>query len=204
MSTFKNLAGLKFNYLTVIEPIGQDYRYKTIWKCRCDCGKTTTVISSDLRSGRKKSCGCLKNKTSSGKYNYKNQKRQYTIYYGMKARCYKKSSRKYKDYGARGIIICDEWLNSFDAFCEWALSNGYSENLSIDRINNNGNYEPSNCRWATSIIQGKNTRSTRLLTFEGKTLPMSQWAKKLNMTPSSLKRKIDEQHLTLEQIINDL
>ena len=122
----------------------------------------------------------------------------------MKARCYKKSSRKYKDYGARGIIICDEWLNSFDAFCEWALSNGYSENLSIDRINNNGNYEPSNCRWATSIIQGKNTRSTRLLTFEGKTLPMSQLAKKLNMTPSSLKRKIDEQHLTLEQIINDL
>lgn len=204
MGEFQNLAGNTYGLLTVLDEHTKTHDGKTLWTCKCKCGNITRVIARDLKNGNTQSCGCLKLKTSNGKYNYKNSKRLYTIYYGIKARCYKTSSPKYKDYGARGIIMCNEWLNSFDSFCEWSLSNGYADNLSIDRIDNNGNYEPSNCRWATNTTQCTNTRATRFFTHNGKTQPMSHWAKELNMNPSSLRRKLINKGMTLEEVINEL
>lgn len=204
MGEFQNLTGNKYALLTVLDEHKKSHDGKTIWKCQCQCGNITYVIARDLKNGNTKSCGCLKLKTSNEKYNYKNSKRLYTIYYGIKARCYKSTSPKYKDYGARGIIMCEEWLNSFESFCDWALSNGYSDNLSIDRIDCNGNYEPTNCRWTTSLIQGQNTRSTKLITYNGKTQPMSRWAKELNMNASSLRYLIVNKNMSLEEIIDKL
>lgn len=204
MGKFQDLSGQTYGELTVLNEYSKAHDGKTIWTCRCSCGNITHVIARDLKNGNTKSCGCMKTKTSNGTYNYKNAKRLYTIYYGIKARCYKESSPKYKDYGGRGITMCDEWMNNFDSFCKWAFANGYSDKLSIDRIDNNGNYEPSNCRWATPLIQGANTRSTCLLTYQGKTQPMSHWAKELNISPSSLRKKILIKGMTLEEIINEL
>ena len=102
--------------------------------------------------------------------------RLYRIYNKMKLRCYSKTNNAYKHYGGRGITVCQEWLDDFMNFYNWAMENGYSDNLSIDRINNNGNYEPGNCRWATAKEQANNTRATIFLTYKGETKPASEWA----------------------------
>ena len=112
----------------------------------------------------------------------------------MKQRCYNKNSKSYKNYGGRGIKICDEWLskeNGFLNFYNWAINNGYNSNLSIDRIDNNGNYEPSNCRWVNNLIQSNNRRNNRKLTFNGDTLNISEWAKKYNLTISTINHRLD-------------
>lgn len=164
----KDLTGMKFNMLTVM---GLDHRegtdkrhYKYYWKCICDCGKETIVEGYAIKH-RQKSCGCIQkesvrnaNKKYDGNGSYD---RLYKIRTGMIQRCYNKNSVAYKHYGGRGITICKEWLESFEVFKSWALSHGYTEKLSIDRIDNEGNYEPSNCRWATMKEQSQNRRTCK-------------------------------------------
>jgi len=158
-----DLTGHKYNKLTVIKLHHKTQKYtidgkkkghQYFWLCKCDCGNETIIPTSNLRKGLIKSCGCLKYT------HHLSNTRLYRIYIGMKTRCYNSKSLSYKDYGGRGITICQEWLDDFMNFYNWAKDNGYSDNLSIDRINVNGNYEPSNCRWATQEEQSNNTRIT--------------------------------------------
>ncbi len=157
MGKLINLVGQKFNKLTVIE---RDYSQnkRPYWLCKCDCGNIVSVRGDLLRSGNTKACGCLYKKH--GQATHTNRSRLYNIYHGMKKRCYNKKCNDYKYYGGRGIKICDEWLlpNGFIRFYNWAVNNGYSDSPTIDRVDVNGNYEPSNCRWVDMKTQLKNRR----------------------------------------------
>lgn len=145
--------------LDVIKYYGLSTKKQIYWLCSCDCGNKVYVKTTDLTHGIKKSCGCLQ--LISGHSNYKygcRTNRLYTIWKGMKARCLNINDKYYYLYGGKGISICKEWINDFASFQLWALNNGYADNLSIDRIDSNGNYEPNNCRWATSFEQNNNKK----------------------------------------------
>ena len=139
------------------------------WLCKCDCGNEVVVDGGELKRGQAKSCGCLrKEKTASLKRTHGESKtRLYSIWLGVKNRCANPNATSYKWYGAKGVSVCDEWL-SYEPFRDWALNNGYSENLSLDRIDPYGNYEPSNCRWATMKEQRNNQRSYPAREYPGK------------------------------------
>ena len=162
---FIDLTGKKFGRMTVISLNSKGKRTK--WNCICDCGKKKIVDSYHLRKGKIVSCGCYSRETL--KYysitHGDSKSRLYNIWCGMKGRCYSKTNTTYKNYGGRGITICEEWLNNFENFKEWSLKNGYNEKLTIDRIDVDGNYEPSNCRWATPYMQSNNTRNNVCLKY---------------------------------------
>lgn len=180
MSKLVDLCGRRFGRLVVIEPaerpenMQQNRRY---WKCRCDCGREKIASTKVLNAGLTKSCGCLgrdillDRNSKHGMFG----SRVYKVWGGMKSRCLNPHDPKYPIYGGRGISVCDEW-NEFIPFYEWAISNGYSDSLTIDRIDVNGNYEPSNCRWATNKEQANNTRVNHFITVNGETHTASQWA----------------------------
>lgn len=154
MSKLIDITGQRFGRLVAIERI--DKR----WKCICDCGNTTLSDSYQLRNGITVSCGCYHAEQCGDqhrKHGY-TKTRLYRIYYKMKERCFREKNDNYKYYGGLGVTICKEWLNDFATFASWAMANGYKENLTIDRINPEGNYEPSNCRWITIQEQQKNKR----------------------------------------------
>lgn len=188
MSYLQDLRGERFGRLVVFEtaesPLGMKTK-RRYWKCICDCGNEKIVSTKMLRSGLTKSCGCLthdllvERNAKHGQYGT----RIYRIWSGMKSRCLNERDPKYSIYGGRGIQLCEEW-NSFLPFYEWSKTSGYSDGLSIDRIDVNGNYEPSNCRWATPKEQANNTRTNIILTWDGQSYTISQWADKLNI-PSS-------------------
>lgn len=161
---------MRFGKLTVIEIDHfqqSQHSKRTFWKCRCDCGKITIVRSDSLTSGKTKSCGCY-NTTCRIKPESIKKHKLYRVYWAMKSRCYKKSDKHFNRYGGRGIHICNEWLNSYECFYEWAMKNGYQEGLSIDRIDNDGNYEPSNCRWITIQEQQKNKTQRKTKSYYSK------------------------------------
>ncbi len=186
-----DLKNQKFNRLTVLECIGYEGKRK-LWKCRCDCGNIVNVVTFRLTTNKIKSCGCLRNEKlieRSTKHNMR-YSRIYNTWRSMRSRCSNPKNSAYKNYGGRNIKVCDEWQNSFKAFCEWSLKNGYKDDLTIDRINNDGNYEPSNCRWVDRKIQNNNTRHNRLITYQDKTMNISQWAEYVGLTYSCLKTRL--------------
>lgn len=205
MSGLINLTGQSFGRLTVIEKATKRCNGQSaMWICKCDCGNTIVVRSGDLRSGKTKSCGCLRKEITSAKRKThgKSNSRLFSIWCAVKKRCMCETDKQYKDYGGRGITICDEWKDDFQTFYDWAVSNGYEEHLTIDRIDVNGNYEPFNCKWSTEKEQSNNKRNNRLLTFNGKTQTLKQWSDETGIQPETihyrLKRGWDlERALTL-------
>lgn len=150
-----DLTGQKFGRLTAIKPI-ENHGHGIEWLCKCDCGNETVVRCDGLVTGHASSCGCynreLKRNYSHGMSNTK----IYRVWCGMKQRCNNPNNLEYHRYGGRGIKICKEWNDDFEKFGKWALSHGYKQGLQIDRINNNGNYEPSNCRFVTPLENMRN------------------------------------------------
>lgn len=191
---FKDLTGQRFGKLNVLKYLG-----KSKWLCKCDCGEVTTVRGEGLKTGNTKSCGCIRKENSKaiGENNRKYKKLQYNddfkklygVWIGLKRRCLNTSYEKYKNYGARGITLCKQWLD-FNNFYKWAINNGYRRGLSIDRINNSKGYKPSNCRWANNLIQQRNRRNSKMLTFENRTLCITEWAEIFNINISTLRGRL--------------
>lgn len=161
-----DLTGQQFGRLTVLECIGSAKDKHRLWLCQCQCGKTTVVPSNSLKKGSTQSCGCiaLEHTTKMGldsATHHLRHTRLYNIWANMKQRCYNTDNPRFKDYGARGIVMCNEWRNSFENFYKWSISNGYDKKLTIDRIDNDGVYEPSNCKWSTYKEQSQNKRNIK-------------------------------------------
>lgn len=178
-----NLTGQKFGRLTVIELLSERKNAEKVYRCKCDCGNYTNVRSGSLKQGLTRSCGCLGREQviSCNTTHGKRYTRIYGIWKTMKTRCNNKNSPKYKNYGSRGIVVCDEWRNDFEAFYNWAMNNGYRDDLSIDRIDNDGNYSPDNCKWSTPKQQVRNRRNTVCLTYNRETKSLAEWCEILNL-----------------------
>lgn len=164
MSRKIDLTGMRFGKLLVIAEAKERASQREVqWICLCDCGKETIVRSSRLRKGLTQSCGCgvLEANIKHGKSSNKNPVRLYRIWKNMKRRCNNPNRSNYNRYGGRGIKVCQEWQEDFQAFYDWAMANGYQEDLEIDRIDNDGNYEPSNCRWVTHKENCNNRRTIK-------------------------------------------
>lgn len=186
----KDLSGQQFGRLTVIERI-ENKGACVQWLCRCDCGNLHKTISASLRAGTCQSCGCLgeehrlKSITKHGATNT----RLYSIWRNMKCRCSCPTASKYELYGGKGITVCNEWL-TFGGFRSWALENGYAANLSIDRINGNKSYYPSNCQWVSYKKQANNTTQNHYLIFGGERKTIAEWADKLGFNYKVLSERI--------------
>lgn len=181
----KDLTNQKFGKLLVVEKACTK-NGKVYWKCLCNCGKTTYATTSNLRCNKIKSCGCVKNEIlvkRSTKHNQRNTK-LYEVWKSIKQRCLNPNNKAFVNYGKRGILICEDWKNDFINFYNWSIKNGYSEGLSIDRINVDGNYEPSNCRWTTRIVQANNTRTNRYITIDNETKSLADWCRHFNISYS--------------------
>lgn len=166
----ENLIGKKFGRLVVIafdEERTSDRRYK--WICKCDCGNIKSVSGRSLKNGYTKSCGCITRRS------YDAKSRLYHIWIGMRSRCNSPKSDAYKNYGGRGIRVCDEWNNDFEIFQRWAIENGYASDLTIDRIDVDGDYEPLNCRWITRDEQAKNKRNNNSICIDGDERIIADW-----------------------------
>lgn len=182
-----DLSGERFGRLVVIKRIGTRATHP-LWLCKCDCGNYAEVTTANLRSGASTSCGCYKvevTKKIITKHG-ESYSRIYHIWKAMRRRCNIKDCKDYKYYGGRGISVCDEWENDFAAFREWALANGYQEWLSIDRIDVNGDYCPENCRWASTYEQNNNKRTSKYISFNGKTGTVREFADKYGISYSCL------------------
>lgn len=185
---YENISGQKFNKLTALYKLNNYHKKGCYWLCVCDCGNLKEVRKQDLKRGYVKSCGCSKKGIHTT--HEKTNTRLYKIYYGMRRRCYNVNYPYYKDYGGRGITMCDEWFNNFMNFHNWAIDNGYDDNLTIDRIDNNKGYSPNNCRWTTSKQQNRNRRTAKLITYKGETKPLAEWCEILNLNYWTIKSRL--------------
>ena len=178
MSKLIDLTGRRFGRLVVVERAENSADGRARWLCRCDCGQSKTVLGEHLKKGRTKSCGCAKSESSSKrfkKHGGRNSK-LYRNWSNMKDRCNNPDCKAYRDYGGRGIKVCEEWTDDFSAFQKWALANGYKEGLTIDRKDNNKGYSPDNCRWTDRKIQGNNKRNCRYITYKGQRKTVAEWS----------------------------
>lgn len=191
------MVGKKFGRLTVLEEV-QDHKGR--WLCLCDCGNTKEVSGNHLRNGSIRSCGCLRKENAAKLFTKHGgckgkRDRLYFVWRNIKDRTSDSNNKRYKDYGGRGISMCDEWFNSYEAFKTWCIMNGYDEDAprgvcTIDRIDVNGNYEPSNCRFVTMQEQCFNKRNNHYITYQGITKTITEWARQCNISRCKLEYHI--------------
>lgn len=202
--------GDAFGRLTVIKEIGKK-RGAILFLCKCECGNEKEITGCDIRTGKVKSCGCLKKEmrikenTTHGLKNH----RIYGIYHNMVSRCYNSNVLQYSDYGGRGITICPEWIdtkNGFLNFYKWSIDNGYSSELTIDRINVNGDYSPENCRWVNMQVQSNNRRNNHLIEINGEIKTLREWSDVFGISQHTVQCRIQrgwETTTALTTPIND-
>ena len=183
----KTIAGQKFGMLTVVQfsHINNGGYY---WLCRCDCGTVKPMPISNLKRGDTKSCGC--NRTKVNITHGLTHHKIYGVYVNMIERCYNSKNKSFKHYGGRGISVCDDWKNDNTKFFSWAFASGWQESLQLDRIDNEGNYSPENCRFITHKVNVNNRRNNRLLTYKGQAKTFTEWAE-----ISGVSRKLIEYRL---------
>lgn len=206
--TRKDLSNQRFNRWVVSNKHETRGRNRVYWLCRCDCGTEKWVLAYNLTHNISKSCGCLLRESSMKQAKKINNKthglsktKLYRCYRSMRDRCYLKTNENYHNYGGRGIIVCNEWLESFENFRDWAFENGYREGLSIERKNVNGNYEPSNCEWIPMKEQGKNRRNNRVLTYQNETKTLSEWAKIVGISGGTITARLDRYGMSVEEAL---
>lgn len=207
-----DLTGEKIGRLTVLGVEKTSKTGKRFWLCQCDCGNTVIHETGQLRAkNAPQSCGCLQREAASkvGKKTIHyivdgvekmsdGVKRIHNIWSEMRQRCNNPNNHAYKYYGGRGIIVCDEWQD-VTVFEKWALENGYEDNLTIDRIDTNGNYEPDNCRWVDMQTQANNTRSNKMLPYHGRTQSLADWCRELSLDYHRTKARLNSCGYTVEQ-----
>ena len=198
-----DLTGREFGYLKVVRFAGISDKKVRKWECKCKCGNIIYVRVADLTSGNTKSCGCLqkeiarKNKTKHGCC----KERLYRIWCNMKTRCTNPKTAQYKDYGGRGISICKDWMYSYQSFREWALENGYRDDLTLERIDVNGNYCPENCTFIPKSKQPLNSRSNHFVCYNGEIKTLTEWSRILKFATGTY-RKHRKEFETDEETIN--
>lgn len=194
----RNLEGIRFGRWTVISKAEPKFDYRgrrlSAWNCKCDCGSERVVTEHSLITNSSKSCGCLRVDVAQkmGVANVTHgmsDTRLYRIYKHMHRRCEDPKDIRYDHYGGRGIRVCGEW-STFEVFSDWALSNGYNDSLSIDRIDLNGNYSPDNCRWATVQEQALNKTNARMIEYNGRAQSIAEWAAEIGMPYKKLWKRI--------------
>ena len=198
-----DLTGQYFGYWKVIERFANTEGRCTKWLCECKCGTRKVVNGATLRNGTSKSCGCMRTELLIGRVRThgKRKTRLYRIWARMIQRTTNKNQKDYDYYGERGIAVCKEWRESFDTFEKWAKENGYAENLTIDRKDNDKGYEPCNCHWVTMKEQNRNTRRTHYLTYNGQTKPLTDWADERQIPRATLDARINKLGWSVEKAL---
>lgn len=201
----QSLIGQRFGRLLVVRRV-EDYvssqGYHSIrYLCKCDCGNEVIVIKNNLLRKNNRSCGCLRSdlRIERGRWHGYSRELLHSVWRAMKRRCENPKDKSYQQYGARGISVCSEWNDDYFAFRNWALANGYAHGLSIDRIDPNGNYEPSNCRWITCREQNVNKRSTDYVEYDGVTHPLRVWADILGIKYKTLRARLYAYGMSVER-----
>jgi hypothetical protein len=189
----KNLLGIVFGRLTVIEDNSRSKQGNVIWKCKCECGNEVLVNSSYLITGTTRSCGCLKKEESIIRFTThgKTRTRLYTTWSSMNQRCYDQKCKSYSAYGGKGVTICDEW-KSFVTFQKWAEQSGYNDELTIDRKDSTGNYCPENCQWISFPDNREKHRNSIMLSHDGEVHPLKTWCDKLGLPVQTVRRYYQE------------
>lgn len=191
-----DMTGQVFGRLTVMEYIGRQFNSST-WRCQCECGKTSVVQASALKSGSVLSCGCYRKDRMStltlshGERGGENRGNsvEYKAWDGMISRCHNQTDKNWKWYGARGITVCEQWRNDFSAFLR-DMGRRPAARMSIDRKDGNGHYEPSNCRWATPIEQARNRSNNRIVEYGGSSMPLSAAAEAAGISYKTVKSRL--------------
>lgn len=188
---YEDLTGRRYGRLVVVSRAENGgSRNQVRWNCLCDCGNYHNASTQSLSSGHTKSCGCLNREIVTKHGESRDNNKLYKTWGHVKERCKNPNYPSYECYGGRGIKVCDEWDKSYVAFRDWAFANGYKEGLSIDRIDVNGNYEPSNCRWITLAEQQRNKRTTRYITYMGETKSVPEWCDIYNLDQGNVRRRL--------------
>lgn len=206
MAKKRELAGQEFGRLLVLYDIGERKNGKIVWHCRCDCGNEVEVIGCNLTFGRTKSCGCLQRQrtaeanTTHGMTQRGEKHPIYVVWRTMLRRCESPNHKTYHYYGARGIMVCDEW-HEFIPFRDWAIENGWERGLQLNRVDNNGHYEPSNCNFVTPKENANNKRNNHLISFNGKTQTMAQWADELGINHKTLRSRFSTLRWSTEEAL---